>query len=111
MVAIERCPDSCQLGVKEVLNTVPNTSEEKKIIESIEENAANVVGVSVLGPNSGKEENIFEKAQKKSGNGHGNGEELDLDERWKDLANEFSVLLNPKTTLAPPSLQEKMQAL
>ena len=42
---------------------------------------------------------IFQKNQ--VGNGHGNGEGVDLDEQTKNLADEFSILLNPKTILTP----------
>jgi hypothetical protein len=57
----------------------------------------------VLSENTGGKGNNFEKAQEKlqeePGNGHGNGEGVDLDEQTKAMAEEFAVLLNPKTTL------------
>ena len=49
----------------------------------------------------GGEGNNFEKDQEGPGNGHGNGEGMDFDEQTKNLADEFAVLLNPKTTLTP----------
>ena len=49
----------------------------------------------------GGEGNNFEKDREEPGNGHGNGEGVDLDEQTKALVDEFSVLLNPKTTLTP----------
>ncbi len=58
-------------------------------------------GVKVLSENPGREEKNFEKLQDGPGNGHGNGEGMDLDEQTKALADEFAVLLNPKTTLTP----------
>ncbi len=49
----------------------------------------------------GGEGNNFEKVQEGPGNGHNNGEGMDLDEQTKAMAEEFAVLLNPKTTLTP----------
>lgn len=63
------------------------------------------------------EGNIFEKVEKpqegpendhgngtqesEPGNGHGNGEGVDLEKQTNAMAEEFSVLLNPKTILTP----------
>lgn len=59
----------------------------------------------MISGNPGGEGNNFERAQEGStqepGNGHGNGEGMDLDEQTKAMAEEFAVLLNPDTTLTP----------
>lgn len=55
----------------------------------------------MLSENPGGEGNNFEKAQEGPGNGNDNGEGVDLDEQTKAMAEEFAVLLNPKTTLIP----------
>jgi hypothetical protein len=55
----------------------------------------------VLSENPGGEGNNFEKVQEGPGNGHDNGEGVDLDEQTKAMAEEFAVLLNPKTILTP----------
>jgi len=58
-------------------------------------------GVKVLSEFPGGEGNSFETPQEGLGNGYGNGEGMDLDEQTKSLAEEFAVLLNPKTVLTP----------
>jgi hypothetical protein len=105
-------------GVNPVFTPALNTVKEDEIFNIIEYSGDGPDGVNVLTQIQGGEGNIPEKAQEghtqAPGNGHDNGTQesepgngrdkpqgLDLDEETKTLAEEFSVLLNPKTTLTP----------
>ncbi len=89
------------LGVNQVLKPVLNTVKEDEMVNVIQYSGDEPDGDKVLSENPGGAGNNFEKAQEGPGNGHGNGEGVDLEEKRKAMADEFSVLLNPKTTLTP----------
>jgi hypothetical protein len=83
-------------GVNPVFTPILNTVKEDEMVNIIEYSSDEPEGVKVLSENPGGEGKNFEKAQEGPGNGHGNGEGVDLDEYTKNLAEEFSVLMNPQ---------------
>jgi hypothetical protein len=111
-------PSTVFTGVNPVFTPALNTVSEDEIINILEYFGDEPDGVRVFGLIPGGEGNNFEKAQEgpaqapgnghdtetqesEPGNGHGYGEGVGLDEETKTLAQEFSVLLTPKTTLTP----------
>ncbi len=76
-----------------------NTVQEEEILNIIQYSGDEPDGVKVLSEISGGEGNNFKKAQEGPGNGHDNGNGMDLDEQTKALAEEFAPFMNPNIVL------------